>query len=245
MAQRAKLAVLAVCGALALSRIAAANDDSLSTDANIITALDASSSMDAEETMLQVAGMAQAIRAPEILAAIQNGRHGRIGFAVFLWADGDFPELISWRVIGSAQDAEAAATEITSRVRPILDASHQSIGSLTNISTALEHAAEMLRNSPYASKRAIVNIVGDGEDNVGEDPRGIRDALVSNGVVINGVVIGGDKAVVEYFRHAVVGGPAGFVLTADKPETLSQVFALKFMSEIALNLRRAELPDRM
>ena len=50
---------------------------------------------------------------------------------------------------------------------------------------------------------------------------------------------------VTLYRNAVVGGPTGFVLTADKPETLVQVFAFKFMSEIALNLRRAELPDRM
>ena len=65
---------------------------------------------------MQVDGMAQAIRAPEIVAAIKNGRHGRIGFAVFLWAAGDFPELASWRVIGSPQDAEAASNEISSRV---------------------------------------------------------------------------------------------------------------------------------
>ena len=118
------------------------------------------------------------------------------------------------------------------------------VGRQPDVSSALEHAAEMLQSSPYASQRAIVNIVGDGEDNVGEDPRRIRDALVAHGVVINGVVIGGDPAVITYFRNAVVG-PSGFVLAADKPETLSQVFALKFMSEIAFNLRHTELPDRM
>ena len=241
----AQLAMLVVCGALAFSHIAAAEDDESLTDANIITGLDASSSMDAQETMVQVNGMAQAIRAPEIIAAIKNGRHGRIGFAVFLWADGNFPEVVSWRVIGSPQDAEAASNEILSRVRSILGDPAQSVGSMTDLSSALEHAAEMLQRSPYASKRAVVNIVGDGEDNVGEDPKRIRDALVGRGVVITGVVVGGNPAVMAYYRNAVIGGPTGFVLAADKPETLVQVFAFKFMSEIALNLRRAELPDRM
>ena len=147
--------------------------------------------------------------------------------------------------VGSPQDAEAASNEISSRVRSILGVSAQSVGSMTDLSSALEHAAEMLQSSPYASERAVVNIIGDGEDNVGEDSRRIRDALVARGVVINGVVVGGDPAVMAYYRNAVVGGPTGFVLTADKPETLVQVFAFKFMSEIALNLRRAELPDRM
>ncbi|WP_119303713.1 DUF1194 domain-containing protein [Dongia deserti] len=245
MVRCALLALSVACGALSLSQAAAADDDNFSTDANIITALDVSSSIDAQETMLQVDGMAQAIRAPEIVAAIQNGRHGRIGFAVFIWADGDFPELVSWRVIGSPQDAEEASGEISSRVRSIIDAPTRSVGSLTNTSAALEHAAQLLQSSPYASKRAIINIVGDGEDNVGEDPRRIRDELVARGVTINGVVVGGDKNVLEYYRHAVAGGPRGFVLSADKPETLVQVFAFKFMSEIALNIRHQELPDRM
>jgi Protein of unknown function (DUF1194) len=245
MLRCAQLAVLVICGALAFSHIAAAEDDESLTDANIVTGLDASSSMDAQETMVQVDGMAQAIRAPEIIAAIKNGRHGRIGFAVFLWANGDFPELVSWRVIGSPQDAAAASNEISSRVRSILDGRAQSVGGMTDLSSALEHAAEMLQRSPYASKRAIVNIVGDGEDNVGEDSSRIRDALVARGVVINGVVVGGDPAVMAYYRSAVVGGPTAFLLAADKPETLVHAFAFKFMSEIALNLRRAELPDRM
>jgi Protein of unknown function (DUF1194) len=221
----ARLAMLVVCGALGCAHAAAADDGEFLTDANIITGLDASSSMDAQETMVQVDGMAKAIRAPEIIAAIRNGRHGRIGFAVFLWAYGDFPELVSWRVIGSPQDAEAASNEISSRIRSILDDPAQSVGSMTDLSSALEHAAEMLQSSPYASKRAIVNIVGDGEDNVGEDSRRIRDALVARGVTINGVVVSGDQTVLEYYRQAVVGGPTGFVLTADKPETLVQVFA--------------------
>ena len=58
----AQLAMLVVCGAFAFAHAAAADDDKLLTDANIITGLDVSSSIDAQETMVQVDGMAQATR---------------------------------------------------------------------------------------------------------------------------------------------------------------------------------------
>lgn len=244
MVRCARLALLALCGTLSCFRVAAAGDNG-TTDANIITGLDVSSSINAQETMLQIDGMAQAIKAPEILQAIQHGHYGRIGFAVFVWADGDYPELVSWRVISSPQDAEAASQEITSRLESILHASATSVGTLTNLSGAMDHAAEMLQNAPYATNRAIVNIIGNGEDNVGEDPQRARADLLARGATINGVVVGGDPAVINYYRSQVIGGRTAFVLSADKPETLVQVFAMKFVSEIALNIAPALRPDRI
>lgn len=234
MVRYARLAFLALCSML--SCFSVANADELSTDANIITGLDVSSSINAQETMLQIDGMAQAIRSPAILAAIQHGRFGRIGFSVFVWADGEYPELVSWRMISTPQDAEAASQEITSRLQAILQTASHNVGTLTNLSAAIDHASEMLRQAPYATNRAIVNIIGNGEDNVGEDPQRARADLLARGATINGVVVGGDPAVLDYYRHQVIGGRTAFVLSADKAETLVQVFALKFVSEIALNL---------
>ena len=237
-----RLASLALCGAL-ISFSAAAEE--MSTDANIITGLDVSSSINAQETMLQIEGMAQAIRSPAVLAAIQHGQSGRIGFAVFVWADGDYPELVSWRTIGSAEDAEAASQEIISRLQSLIDSSSRSVGTLTNLSGAIEHATQMLQQAPYSTKRAVVNIIGNGEDNVGEDPTRARAALLAQGATINGVVVGGDPAVLNYYRQQVIGGRTAFVLPADKAETLVQVFAMKFVSEIALHVQPAVRPDRM
>ena len=238
-----RVALLALCGALACFQAAAA--DELNTDANIITGLDVSSSINAQETMLQIDGMAQAIKSPAILAAIQHGRHGQIGFAVFIWADGDYPELVSWRTISSPEDAEATSQEITARLQALLETSSRSVGTLTNLSGAIDHASEMLAQAPYASNRAVVNIIGNGEDNVGEDPQRARADLLARGATINGVVVGGDPAVLNYYRKQVIGGRTAFVLPADKAETLVQVFALKFVSEIALHIEPAIRPDRL
>jgi hypothetical protein len=217
----------------------------MSTDANIITGLDVSSSINAQETMLQIDGMAQAIRSPAIMAAIQHGRLGRIGFAIFVWADGEYPELVSWRMISTPEDAEATSQEITTRLQALLETSSRSVGTLTNLSGAIDHASQMLQQAPYASNRAIVNIIGNGEDNVGEDPQRARANLLAQGATINGVVVGGDPAVLNYYRQQVIGGRTAFVLPADKAENLVQVFALKFVSEIALHIEPAIRPDRL
>lgn len=243
MLRCARVALLALCGTLSCLHAAAA--DELVTDANIITGLDVSSSINAQETILQINGMADAIRAPEVLSAIQHGRHGRIGFAVFVWGDGEFPELVSWRVIGSEEEAAAASGEIRSRLETILATATTTVGYLTNLSGAMEHAAEMLNTSPFTSQRAIVNIIGNGTDNVGEHPMRARDGLVARGVTINGVVVGGNPAVISYYRSQVIGGRTAFVLSADTPEAVAQVFALKFLSEIALNIPPGRRPDRL
>lgn len=238
MGRRARLAIVVMCGILSASGSAAAGEDEFAVDANIVTGIDFSRSINAQESELQIHGMVQAIRAPEVLQAIENGPRGRIGFAVFLWASGSYPELASWRMIGSRQDAEEASTEMLLRLELILDTSrHHSIGSLTDVSAAMAHAGDMLEGSPYASRRAIVNIVGNGRDNVGESPRWRRDALVALGITINGVVVGGDRSIADYYRQHVIGGPTAFVLAADTPDEIVEAFTSKFVSEITLNLR--------
>ena len=244
MARYARFAILVVWCALCAADLAAADEDDFAVDANIVTGIDFSRSIDAQESELQIHGMIQAMRAPEVLRAIESGRHGRIGFAVFLWASGVYPELVSWRVIASRQDAEAASTEMLLRLQLIQDTAHRhAIGSLTNVSGAMAHAGEMLADSPFASRRAIMNIVGNGRDNVGESPRWRRDALAARGITINGVVIGGDNAITEYYRQQVIGGPTAFVLAADTPDEIVEAFTSKFVSEITLTVHG--MADRM
>src|SRR4051812_12729811 len=101
-----KLAVVAFGCALASGNAVVAEPV---TDANIVTALDISDSIDPHSMAIEIDGMAEAIRAPEVIRAIQGGRHGRIGFAIFAWRDGAYPELVSWTIIATEADAHAVA----------------------------------------------------------------------------------------------------------------------------------------
>jgi len=229
--------------ALFVGRVAFA--DSVWTDANIVTGLDLSGSIEARDAQIQADGIAMAIRSPEIVAAIQRGNHGRIGFAVFVWADGNYPVLVSWRLIGSSQDALAVSQEISDRLHLILGSEVVvKLGALTDLSGAIDYGGEMLRAAPFATNHRIVNIIGNGVDNVTEGASPARDRLVAQGVTINGVALGHDRAIYEYFRREVIGGPKAFALTANDPNNLVDVLARKFVTEIVFNFDPVGQPFR-
>jgi Protein of unknown function (DUF1194) len=220
--------------ALLAGRVACA--DGVWTDVNIVTGLDFSGSIDPRDAQVQIDGITMAIRSPQIIAAIKNGNHGRIGFAVFVWASGNYPILMTWRQISSAEDAAAVADEVSSGLHALLGSDAMvKLGALTDLSSALDYGGEMLRAAPFATNHRIINIIGNGIDNVGEGTRPTRDRLVAEGITINGVALGRDRTFFAYLKRDVIGGPESFALMADDPEMLVEVVARKFVTEIVLN----------
>ena len=232
-----KLAVIAVGCALASGSAAAAEPV---TDANIVTALDISDSVDPHSMTIEIDGMAQAIRAPEIIQAIQGGRHRRIGFAIFAWREGAYPELISWTIIATEADAHAAADRLQSGFRAFA-ASDPPTSALaphmTDLSGAIDHAGILLLTAPYATERSVVNVIGNGWDNVGEGPLRARDRILATGGTVNGVILGPDPVLEGYYRSSVIGGAGAFLLSADSPDAMAEVLARKFLYDVALGRR--------
>lgn len=235
---RRLLAFIVVGCAVLAGRVGFA--DGIRTDANIVTGLDLSSSIEAPEALLQVDGIVMAIRSPQIVAAIQQGQHGRIGFALFVWADGNHPVLAAWRVIGSPEDAAAVSTEAAKQLRAIRGSDIVvRLGALTDLSGAIDYGAEMLQAAPFATERRIINIIGNGVDNVGEHAWPARDRAVAQGITINGVALGRDRTIYRYFKREVIGGPHAFAFAASDPEHLVEVLARKFTTEIVSSRARA------
>jgi hypothetical protein len=214
--------------------------DNIVTDANVVTGLDISDSIAPEDMRLEIEGMAQAVRSAEFLAAIQSGSNGRIGFAVFAWHHNQFPLVVSWTLIVSEQDALGVARQIEARLRVDVEVEARNsetfyAGRLTDLSQAIDHATEMLQAAPYAARRSVANIIGNGEDNVGEDAAFARDRSIEKGVVVNGVVLGGDPAMLDYYRRQVVGGPGAFVMSTSSSATMAEVLVRKFLYDIVMN----------
>lgn len=223
-----------VAVALLLTASAAAPAQENSTDVNIVTGLDISGSIEAIETRIQVEGLVMALRSPRVIAAIESGRRGQIGFAVFIWANGARPVFSGWRLIATPEDARAASHDLAARLDALLGSFEAlKLGELTDLSGALDFGGMMLAAAPFPSDHAILNVLGNGIDNVGGGPRPSRDLLVAQGMTVNGVVIGHDRGVLSYFRKEVIGGPGSFVLAARDAAALVDVLERKFVTEIA------------
>src|SRR5262249_61537855 len=82
---------------------------------------------------------------------------------------------------------------------------------MTDLSGAIDHAAILLLTAPFIARRSVVNVIGNGWDNVGEGPLRARDRLVAKGGTINGVVLGFDPVLMDYYRSSVIGGPGAFL----------------------------------
>src|SRR5262245_26229273 len=181
-------------------------------------------------------GIAMAIRSPQIIAAIHYGALGRIGFALFVWADGSYPVLGSWRLISTPEEALAVSEEVASRLRAIRDSDIVvRLGALTDVSGAIDYGRSMLQSAPFDTNHRIINIVGNGVDNVGEHAWLARDRATAEGITINAVALGRDVTIYNYFKREVIGGPEAFVFSANDPEHLVEVLARKFTTEIVSN----------
>ena len=95
-------------------------------------------------------------------------------------------------------------------------------GRPTDLSRALSSASDMLKTAPFRSTRSVINIIGNGPDNVGADAQGARNATLALGFTINGVVLGQDPDVIEYFQQKVVGGPGSFVEHVPSSELMAK-----------------------
>ena len=236
MTRHGRLSLSPLAAVLVGVVIGAAHAEDLRTDVNIVTALDVSDSIDAQSTRIEIDGMAQAILAPEILQAIRAGRHRRVGFAIFAWHEGAYPELVSWTVIGDNADARAVSEQLRNVSPADFGVSVDRLVEprMTDLSGAIDHAAVLLLTAPFATDRMVLNVVGNGWDNVGEGPIHARDRLVGEGGIINGVILGEDPVLADYFRQNVIGGPGAFIITVADKGAITNVLARKFLRDVAL-----------
>ena len=126
-----------------------------------MTALDVSDSIVRDEESLEFEGLAKALVGDAVLDAIAGGHHGQIGFAAFAWSSaGRFETVVPWILIGSAADAERAATllrEFELDRRPWAQRGNRSGAAadpaemLTDISAIIDFAAA--RRSPRPMSR--------------------------------------------------------------------------------------------
>ena len=181
-----------------------------------------------------------------MLRVIHNGHHGRIGFAVFAWNQDNFPELVGWTIISSETDANEASgriemrlevgVEVEARKVKLKQFGYQSFstGRLTDLSQAVDHASELLVAAPFATSRSIINIIGEGKDNVGDGPAAARDRFINTGGTLNAMVPSNNAEMFSYYQTQVIGGPGAFVIRVHDFDTIADAMKRKFVNDLTV-----------
>lgn len=220
----------AAAGLLATALAATAAADS-PVDVAIVLAVDASASVDGSEEVVQRGGYVQALRHPDFARAMAAGFTGRVAIAYFEWAAHVHPgSHLRWQILETPEDAEALAAAIEALP-------HRSDYG-TSISRALEFALAQFDDAPPDARRRVIDVSGDGPNNLGPPVQQVRDRVVEAGVTINGLPVlvrpsGTFPQIDLYFEACVIGGSGAFILPAQVPQEIAAAIRRKLIIEMS------------
>jgi hypothetical protein len=205
----------------------AAPDPSLKVDLALVLAVDCSSSVDPLEFRIQMEGIAAALRHPAIHDAIAAGREHRIALTLVLWSGPQSQSIaMPWQVLQTSADLEATAATIAAA-----DRDWQAGG--TALAMAIDYAAGLLTALPFGATRRVIDVSGDGMDNVTGMTDAARDRAVAQGITINGLPIAkGSQLLPVYYRNRVIGGRDAFVEPAADIRAFEGTILRKLLREI-------------
>jgi hypothetical protein len=232
MAMRRRAFAFALCAAVAAFSNQASADTAV--DLELILAVDVSRSMDPDEQALQRDGYIAAITHPDVIAAIGSGARRKIALTYVEWAG---PELqstvVDWRVIDGAAAAGAFAAAL--KQAPIQGYRG------TAISDGIVFSATRFDGNGFEATRRVIDVSGDGPNNMGMPIELAREAVVRKGITINGLPImikqpGGFAAIADldiYYQDCVIGGTGAFTIVIRSADQFAEAIRRKLVLEIA------------
>ena len=225
-----RMFILFIAAATALASHGAAAQR---VDVALVLAVDISLSMDREEQRAQRDGYVEAVQHPAFHDAVRRGRHGRIALAYVEWgAPWDQRTTVDWTVIDSAASAAAFAGRLA--------AAPLTTGRGTSITRAIDYAIALFADAPPAERR-VIDISGDGPNNMGGPVLEARTRAMAAGVEINGLPlmlkaydpVFSVPDLDRYYETCVITGPAAFVLPVTDGRQFSGAIRQKLILELA------------
>lgn len=204
-------------------------------DVELVLAVDASRSMSPAELEIQRRGYAEALGSTEVIRAIEGGLLGRIALTYVEWAgDGSQRVIVPWTEIATEQQAQAVAAQIV--------AFYDDSMRRTSISSALRYAADSIDTNGFDGLRRVIDISGDGPNNMGIPVQAARDEVLSRGITINGLPLMTMDVLSEmwgipdldvYYTRCVIGGAGAFVVPVLEWAAFPAAVKRKMVLEIA------------
>ncbi len=196
----------------------------LACDTALLLAIDISGSIDAAEYDLQVLGLADGLEDPAIIDALVSGQDA---IAVVQWSGvGAQALVLPWQRVFDAGDAARLAG--TARGLP-----RRFRASETAVGQAIDFSAGQFAAVPDC-RRKVIDISGDGPENVGFTVGQARQRAEEQGIEINAIAIedmGVSTPITSFYkRWAITKG--GFVITARGLRDYPRAMREKLLREI-------------
>ncbi|MEM1419131.1 MAG: DUF1194 domain-containing protein [Pseudomonadota bacterium] len=204
-------------------------------DVELMLAVDVSYSMSLPELEIQRRGYATALRDPEIWSAIAGGYYKRIALTYVEWSGAAQQRVITpWTLIRSPADLDRFAASLTINPATALRR--------TSISGLLDYAPGSFERNAFVGDRRVIDVSGDGPNNMGRPVAPARDALVAAGYEINGLPLmtrdgrGMLPDLIDlnlYYEECVIGGPLSFAIPVHSWEEFLPAVRMKLIMELA------------
>ncbi len=214
---------------------------SIPVDLELILAVDASASIDTSEYRLQMQGIADAFRDPDVQDAIGSGPLGKILVGLVTWAEAEIPKDFSgWFVLSTPEDANQLAGEIEKYPRRVSGG--------TGIGSGLAYAVRLIEQNAYDGSRKTIDVSGDGPEtpprrHVVMMPQARTMANI-RGVTINGLAILNEVPDLDtWYRNNVTTGPGNFVLKAVTMDDFANAMRRKLYREILTEEKLSQVND--
>lgn len=197
----------------------------------LVLALDVSSSVDAAEDRLQREGLAAALLAPEVRAAV-FAAPDPVALYAFEWS-GRFDQrrLLDWTVLAGPDDLDRAAAALAQTTRGRSDMP-------TATGFALGHAVRLFDRVPDCAFRTI-DLAGDGITNEGFGPALAYRTFPFAGVTVNGLLVDDatapDRAAIRaHYEEEVLHGPGAFLEIAQGYGDYARAMRRKLVRELSV-----------
>ncbi|NKB57091.1 MAG: DUF1194 domain-containing protein [Alphaproteobacteria bacterium] len=195
-------------------------------DLELILAVDNSLSVNTREFDLQISGIAKAFEDPDVIGAILS--HQGIAVALVLWSNHEQQETgVGWSYLHDAESIAAFAAKVANVAR--IDVSGG-----TGLGSAMAYALRLFGTNAFDGKRRVIDVSGDGQNNMGVEPRAVRDRAVALGLTVNGLAILDEEPRLDgYYAANVIGGPGAFLEIAEDFDSFAAAIRRKLVREIA------------
>ena len=197
-------------------------------DVELSLVWDVSGSISASEYDLQRQGYANAFQSAAVQNAINSGTNQSIAVQVVQFGTNAIVST-SWTLVTSAT-ASNFGTFLSTLGR-------ESTGSSTSISRGIQvSAANLLSNNGFEGLKMIMDVSGDGVENVGDvsSVTTQRDLAIGSGITINGlpIVTSSFPNLDDYYTDNVIGGTDAFLQVANGFGDFESAITAKLVNEI-------------